>query len=356
MKTPPILAAVALAASGLSASAANLKGIATDLFGSPLAGVVVKRTSTGDSTISGADGAWLLAGTTETSRRLAAPGIWSKRLFLQDRRLGLRFDKFCPNGSRDEAAPRTARSEAAISPRAKEAPPDTLAMRWKGVEFRKAISPDATTDLGRTALDTTGLGGFVIRTSRFASGNSSALRLDIVSIDANAHDSLTLRMHLDGTVAEMPDFAVRLDFAQTFDAAGFSSPAPLAPDGFSRLRPRLADGQCPAGKICPWTFDIPLAGVAFPAQSRLILQIVLDRHFPTGDTTALANVPPAHDPFGFDWSFRTHRSGSMTDFVGVPLVTRDEAENDATIFPVDPYIQLLRGSEVLFGRGPAATN
>lgn len=355
MRSSLALAASLLTSVPCIAPAGQLHGVATDISGSPLPGVVVERVSTGESTTSGPDGSWRLARSMGVDRPSKAGSVPTGTLSRREGRISFGVDGFRIDGKRERVGVRSIVPGAAAASRVQDSSRDTVAMHWMGVTFKLPIADDASSsDLGATPLDTNGLGRFQILASRYRRGDMTVLRLDVVSLEPIGRDSLVLRLHQEGTVDEMADFAMRLDFGQYYDAAGFIHPAKLDLARISRVRPRLADGICPVGAECHWTFDIPLdAGEAFGSHSRLELQFVLDRHRQSGDTTSLMNGAPKHDPFaGSDWSFRSHWRGATTDYPGVPVVAPEDADGLLRAVPVDPYVQLIRGGQVLYGRGP----
>lgn len=337
------------------AMASQLHGVATDLAGNPLQGVVVERVSTGESTTSGADGSWLLARSMGVDRRSKSGKAPTGALALREGRISFGVDGFRIDGKRERTAGQAIVFGSVAAARVQESSQDTIALQWMGVTFKRPITDDAPSlDLGTTLLDTNGLGRFQIQASRHRSSGMTVLRIDVISIEPVGRDSLVLRLHQEGTVDEMADFAMRLDFVQYYDAAGFHHPVKLDLAKISRVRPRLADETCPVDAKCHWTFDIPLeAEVQFGSQSRLELNFVLDRHWLTGDSTSLMNSHPTHDPFaGSDWSFRSHWHNATTDYPGVPVVAPEEADDLLMTVPVNPYIQLIRGGQVLYGRSP----
>lgn len=354
MRSFPVVVALLLSASPFAFAGQQIQGVATDMRGNPLAGVVVKRLSTDDSTTSAADGSWRLAWTTGTTRRSVPVTAPSGTLSLRDGRLRLATDGFRIDGKRDLSGGGVAIPSVPAAPRAMEGATDTLSMRWKGASFKRPLTADAPSgDLGRMSLDTTGLGRFEVRASRYEAMGLSCLRLDVSSIDSIGRDSLALRLHMSGTVAEMADFAVWLDIAQFYDAAGFSRPAKVDVAGISRIRPRPLDGACAAGIACDWVVDIPLDPVVFTPCSMLQLQLVVGRRSLAGDSSGVMMQAPTHDPFaGSDWSFRPHPRDGEVYYAGTPLFARDELERLPTMVPLDPYVQLVRGGTTIYGRGP----
>lgn len=337
------------------AMASQLNGVATDLAGNPLQGVVVERVSNGESTTSGADGSWRLAGTAGLAPGRAAAKSPTGMLNNGMDGLALRFEGYRLDGRRERAQVRSIATPSVAASRVQGTLRDTVAMDWKGVTFKQPIADDAPSmDLGVIPLDTNGLGRFQIVASRYQRMDMKVLRLDLVSLEEIPRDSLVLRLHMEGTPDEMADFAMRLDMGLHYDGAGFNHPARLDPAKMSKVRPSLVDGSCVVDGGCDWTFDIPLdPGFVFGAQSRLELHFVLDRHLLTGDSTTLLNRFPTHDPFaGSDWSFRSHRRGTVTDYPGVPVVAPELESDPLLSLPVDPYMQLIRAGRILYGQGP----
>lgn len=350
MKSPLFLAAFSLIAGSAFGSLLELHGTAVDRQGSPLSGVVVKLASTGDSAITAADGSWHLARTASIARHTVLDRRSSQNLSIIGSPFRAAFSGFTPDGRRQAKVPALEKTASPILVRQSAEQADTLSFRWKGIVIRKALPTDTSRDLGATRLDTTGLNLLEIRASRISFQNLSGLHLEIVNLDSRPHDSLTLRLHLAGTAAELADFAARLDFAQAYDVAGFNFPTGLDPRLISPLRPRPAETGCAKDQACRWTFDIPLANTSYPVLSRLSLDLIFQKHLLSGDSTQLLNLAPTHDPFvGADWSFRTHASGATKVFQGIPELGSDQQQ----LAPANPYIQLVRGSQVLYGQGPS---
>lgn len=350
MKPPLLLAGLSLIAGSAFGSLLELHGTAVDRQGSPLSGVVVKLASTGDSATSTSDGSWHLARTASAARKTAIDRATLQNLSILDGAIHASFSGFTPDGRRQAKASAPKAPGSPILARQTAETTDTLSFRWKGVVIRKPLPTDTSRDLGATRLDTTGLNLLEIRASRISFQNLSGLHLEIVNLDSRPHDSLTLRLHLAGTAAELADFAARLDFAQAYDVAGFNFPTGLDPRLISPLRPRPAETGCAKDQACRWTFDIPLANTSYPVLSRLSLDLIFQKHLLSGDSTQLLNLAPTHDPFvGADWSFRTHASGATKVFQGIPELGSDQQQ----LAPANPYIQLVRGSQVLYGQGPS---
>lgn len=337
------------------AAAGRLQGVATDLAGNPLQGVVVERVSTGESTTSGADGSWRLAGTAGLAPWRATAMSPTGTLTNGKDGLALRFEGYRLDGKMGHAQTRSIALPSVAASRFQGSARDTVSMDWMGVTFKQPIDGDAPSmDLGATPLDTNGLGRFLIVASRYRRMDMTVLRVDMVSLEPIPRDSLVLRFHMEGTPDEMADFAMRLDLGRHYDGAGFNHPARLDATKTSRARPSPVDGSCVADGKCRWIFDIPLdPGFVFGAQSRLELHFVLDRHLLSGDSTSLLNRLPTHDPFaGSDWSFRPHRLGSMTGYPGVPVVELEPDGDPLSFLPVDPCIQLIQAGRILYGQGP----
>ncbi|MBK9577738.1 MAG: hypothetical protein IPK50_07440 [Fibrobacterota bacterium] len=350
MKSPLVLAGLSLIAGSAFGSLLQLHGTAVDRQGSPLSGVVVKLASTGDSATTTSDGSWHLARTASIARKSIRARTASQNLSILDGAIHASFSGFTPDGRRQAKVPALEKPASPILARQSTEHADTLSFRWKGVVIRKPLPTDTSRDLGATRLDTSGLNLLEIRASRFSFQNLSGLHLEIVNLDSQPHDSLVIRLHLQGTAAELADFAVRLDFAQAYTAAGFNFPTGLDPRAISPLRPRQAATGCANDQPCPWVFDIPLSTTSFPVLSRLSLDLILQKHLLSGDSTQLLNLAPSHDPFaGADWSFRGHASGTTKVFQGIPELGIDQRQ----LAPVNPYIQLMRGSSVLYGQGPS---
>jgi hypothetical protein len=353
MKAPSFLATLLLAG-GLHAAALDLHGIVTDFAGVPLRGATVALTVDGRSTVTDANGAWRLASSSGVIGRNPSARSESRSLAMENGRLRLRHDGFMADGRFGGGTALPTNHANALARQAAVAL-DTICYGWSGVTFCQILPSTASGDLGSEKLDTAGWGRFELRALRFESLGLKGLGLSLVNLDVGAYDSLTLRLHLDGTSSEMADFATRVDLATQYNAAGFNFPAPGLQTGeVSKIRPKLGAGSCTPGGACSWIFDIPLAGVVLEQQARLSLFLLFDSHKLSGDTTELANRPASHDPYaGADWSFRP-RGGVASEarYAGVPVLPITTFDSAYQAVPKAPYISVLRKGVSLYGTAP----
>lgn len=204
-------------------------------------------------------------------------------------------------------------------------------------------------------MDTTSPGGATILAARIQAQTLEGLELDVINTGTNPFDSLALRLYLAGTPAELADFAVRLDLAQSYDANGISKPAALDVSSWARVHPHPLEASCPSATTCTWTLDLPLVGTTVDVAARLHLSVLFDRHILTGDSSQYANSRPTHDPFsGQDWSFRARtwadsasNPSGLPDYAGVP------AASGTGLPPTAPYMILLRKDRLIAGKPPS---
>ncbi|HNY29428.1 MAG TPA: hypothetical protein PKO15_00945 [Fibrobacteria bacterium] len=344
---PTFLATIVLTAILPShAASTGLCGTVVDRSGAPLQGVEVRLASSEESTLSGVDGSWHLERTSSLRGKphggTTLPGNWSSA--------GGGFHVL-PGGFRADGRKASATSLLALpapSPRNAASPTDTLVLRWKGLETRSPISPEPTGNQGVSQLDTSGFGHLDLRASRIAHLDMSGIHLELVNFDPLPKDSLVIRLHLDGTAKDLADFATSLDAASIQDQAGFQKSAGLDGQAISRTRP-VTTSDCPEASICHWTFDVSLMPVKLETSSRLRVDLIFRRRAFTGDTTGIEATTASHDPYASrDWSFRAHGPSDGWYYLGIPATNADAAGSP----PVNPYIQIVRGGHVVYGRGP----
>jgi len=353
MKAPSFLATLLLTG-GLHAAALDLHGIVTDFAGVPLRGATVALTVDGRSTVTDANGAWRLASSSGVIGRNPSARSESRSLAMENGRLRLRHDGFMADGRFGGGTALPTNHANALARQAAVAL-DTICYGWSGVTFCQILPSTASGDLGSEKLDTAGWGRFELRALRFEAQGLKGLGLSLVNLDVTTHDSLILRLHLNGTATEMADFAARVDLAAQYDPAGFISPVAGFPNNeIAKIRPKLGEGSCAIDGACPWTFDLPLSGLVLASQARLSLFLLFDSHKLSGDTTELANRAASHDPYaGMDWSFRP-RGGVASEarYPGVPALPVSTFDSGYLAVPKAPYLSVLRKGVSLYGTAP----
>jgi len=204
-------------------------------------------------------------------------------------------------------------------------------------------------------MDTTAKTNVAVLAARTQAQSLDELDLDVVNNETVSFDSLTIRLYLDGTSANMSDFAVRLDMAQLYTSAGFSSSAALDATRWRSIVPVSVDPSCPSGSTCSWAVDLPLAGTTLSSGDRLHISMLFDRHVLSGDSLQYASTPPTHSPFsGSDWSFRPRAwSDSAAPVAGLPDYAGVPTSSGTTLPAADPYVVLLRKTRLVSGNPPS---
>ncbi|HNY29430.1 MAG TPA: hypothetical protein PKO15_00955 [Fibrobacteria bacterium] len=211
-----------------------------------------------------------------------------------------------------------------------------------------ALASDTTLgSVAPTPADSYKVASVRVLAGRTQIGGLDGLQLNFINDAPISLDSLTLRLFLQGTGAEMADFGARLDMAQLYDSIGFTQPAGLDGSSWKSLRPVSMGGACSASVACTWFFDLPVEGVSLESGGRLEFIVLFESQSTTGSR-------PLHDPFtGNDWSFRARKWADSTanprglpDYGAIPMASTQDLPPEA------PFIAIVRRGVVIAGAAP----
>ncbi|MBD3391814.1 MAG: glycoside hydrolase, partial [Chitinivibrionales bacterium] len=198
---------------------------------------------------------------------------------------------------------------------------------------------------------------FDIRTIRYAWGAMPVLGMVFVNQDAQAYDSLELRVYMRGTEDEMADFGARVDIGIKYNSAGFQDEhfKGVVDGPLQQQKPvKMDDTFDPSDSTYAWYFAIPLGDAEMESGARFRLDIILvKRNLPYNDD--LLNEPPTHIPGDGDWSWMPHdkSSGDPVDFGGIESGDKDNLDDNYWNLEVNRYVTVYRKDEFVWGFSPS---
>lgn len=207
---------------------------------------------------------------------------------------------------------------------------------------------------------------FEVRMSEYDWGGMSALEMNIYNKEDRAFDSLTIRVYLKATDAQMLNcnFMIRSDICQAYNEAGFNLPCENDAELRTLLRHaapvKLEDTYDPITGTSAWYFPVPLGSTMIKSASRLRFDIMFSKGI--GNPGAGGQIqcdelnastekkPSAADG---DWSWKVHSKASEdpVDYAGIPKLPKDFGDNDFA--PVNPYVTVYRKDEFVWGFSPS---
>ncbi|NLB64316.1 MAG: glycoside hydrolase [Fibrobacter sp.] len=207
---------------------------------------------------------------------------------------------------------------------------------------------------------------FEVRTYEYDIGGMQFINFNIFNNEERAFDSLTLRLYVNATEAQMSNCQIMFDsdICQAYNEAGFNLPCENDREIRDLLRgakpQRLDDTYNPQTSEYSWYIPLNLGSTTIKSSSRLRQDIRLSggigNRNPDGSIKCDPMVTPAAKRFsaaGGDWSWMPHSraQGDPVDYVGMP--TEDKEFGDADMAPVNPYIVVYRKDEFVWGFSPS---
>ena len=208
---------------------------------------------------------------------------------------------------------------------------------------------------------------FEIRAYQYEFGGMDFLNLNIFNKENRAFDSLTLRLYLTATEAELAECALMIDsdICQAYDEAGFNKPCENDSEIRGLLRGsqavKLEDTYDAATGKYDWYFPAPLGSTTIKSSSRMRIDLGFSKgmHQP-GSTICepLRSTPQKRfSKETGDWSWSPHTKGNSiserVDYEGMPFLDKDFGDDDMA--PIDPYIAVYRKDEFVWGYSPSYT-
>jgi len=207
---------------------------------------------------------------------------------------------------------------------------------------------------------------FAVRVHEYDWSGMTALSLNIFNNEEKPFDSLTVRLYMKGTEAQMTNcnFMMRADICQAYNEAGFNLPCENDRELRDLLRHalpvKLDDTYDPATNRFSWYFPVPLGSSTIKSSSRLRFDVMFTKGLsnpdqygnPVCDELSAATVkkPSAADG---DWSWLSHSraAGDPVDYAGLPKESKDFGDDD--LAPINPYVTVYRKDEFVWGYSPS---
>ncbi len=206
---------------------------------------------------------------------------------------------------------------------------------------------------------------FEVRAYQYVFGDMDFLNLNLFNRENRAFDSLTLRLYLTATEAELAECALMIDsdICQAYDEAGFNKPCENDSEIRGLLRGsqavKLEDTYDPATGKYDWYFPAPLGSTTIKSSSRMRIDLGFSKgmHQP-GSTVCepLRSTPQKRfSKDSGDWTWSPHVQGASpserVDYEGMPMLDKDFGDDDMA--PVDPYLAVYRKDEFVWGYSPS---
>ena len=206
---------------------------------------------------------------------------------------------------------------------------------------------------------------FEVRAYQYEFTGMDFLNLNIFNRENRAFDSLTLRLYLTATEAELAECALMIDsdICQAYDEAGFNKPCENDSEIRGLLRGsqavKLEDTYDPATGKYDWYFPAPLGSTTIKSSSRLRIDLGFSKGMHQPNSTVcepLRSTPQKRfSRESGDWTWSPHVQGASAservDYEGMPLLDKDFGDDDMA--PVNPYLAVYRKDEFVWGYSPS---
>ncbi len=206
---------------------------------------------------------------------------------------------------------------------------------------------------------------FEVRAYQYVFGDMDFLNLNLFNREDRAFDSLTLRLYLTATEAELAECALMIDsdICQAYDEAGFNKPCENDSEIRGLLRGsqpvKLEDTYDPATGKYDWYFPAPLGSTTIKSSSRMRIDLGFSKGMHQPNSTVcepLRSTPQKRfSKTSGDWTWSPHTQGASAservDYEGMPKLDKDFGDND--LAPVSPYLAVYRKDEFVWGYSPS---
>ena len=184
------------------------------------------------------------------------------------------------------------------------------------------------------------------------------LNVSIYNNEAEAIDSLTLRLFFTAKPEQVDSCATLIDFdiCQIYNEQGYNSPCENdreIRDHFRHAFPiRIESSYDSTAGTYTFFFPVPLGSTTIASKSRMRLDIGFSSGISSGNYHSCETLRmPAKKRFSkdsSDWSWTAHKKDvDGADFAGIPLWDKDRG--DTAKAPIDPYISVYRKDELISG-------
>ncbi|MDR0330361.1 MAG: glycoside hydrolase family 9 protein, partial [Chitinispirillales bacterium] len=210
---------------------------------------------------------------------------------------------------------------------------------------------------------------FDVRALMYRDGGRQFLGLNIVNQDIKSYDSLEFRLYIrapdsvntpNGRMAFQNHFAFRVDIGIKYRSDGYQDTHFKGEiDGLVQAsRPiKMEDTYNPADNTWGWYVPVPMGPAEMQSGARFRIDLLTDTRSWFAPYLDLMNQHPSKDLGTVDWSFMPHSraSGDPVDYPGIPVMTKDDTDNDYWNVPVNQYITIYRKNEFVWGYSPSAS-
>lgn len=207
---------------------------------------------------------------------------------------------------------------------------------------------------------------FSVRMHEYDWAGMTSLSINVFNNEEKPFDSLTVRLYLRGTEAQMLNcnFMIRSDICQAYNEAGFNMPCENDAELRSLLRHaapvKLDDTYDPADGSFAWYFPVPLGSSVIKSSSRLRFDVMFtkgignpgaDGQIQCDELNASTEKKPSAADGDWSWSAHSRANGDPVDYEGIPKLDKDFGDND--LAPVNPYVAVYRKDEFVWGYSPS---
>lgn len=197
---------------------------------------------------------------------------------------------------------------------------------------------------------------------QYESRGMDALNVSIYNNEADAIDSLTLRLYFTGTPEQVEDCGTLIgyDTCQIIDEEGNNKQCSEDErrDIITNLRNarpiRFDESYESTSGTYSYYYDVPLGSTTIGSKSRLSIDLDFSWGLNNGPGICDITLQPAKKKFSkdsSDWSWIAHQKEvDGADFEGIPLWEKDQG--DTAKAPINPYISIYRKDVHIYGISP----
>lgn len=196
---------------------------------------------------------------------------------------------------------------------------------------------------------------FTVKCVRYSWDEMPVLGLNLINNESHGYDSLAVRIYFRAADGFENDLGAIMDICVSYDVSGFQEKVDSAiKTAIPGIKPvKISGTGNTSDQTSAYYLEIPLAGFILNSFCRLRLDLLFARREPEM-LKDLLSEPPLHVISDADWSFGPHTvtAGDLIDVAGIPSGEKEDVDGALQDLPVDYYITVHRGGELLWGIPP----